>query len=307
MNAEYNETKIILLREKELSYLPFLRRGDKFKYIISNTRRAKLKDESMCKSSIEVSCLSNDSIATCLYKNEDQSSQVDINVILNVSDLNSGVYIEVAVPSSNYSLENLSCKLFSIRGLIKSVKGLDFLILEDSSSSSSSSSSNNQSQAKSMILILISFMKLSFKSLSLRPGAEIILHEVYPVYIWGRLIAFCAISRSYIEIIKFSSPKSIDVNINLSSRFKKKSVLYILWHYMLTIEINKYLPDTNRHLIESITVAIEKLIDISIFEPAVRSPLLEFVDKYFVSFLVIRSGLSFDKINKKFPQVDDIT
>ena len=305
MNAEHNETKIILLREKELSYLPFLRRGNKFKYIISNTRRAKLKDESMCKLSIEVSCLSNDSIATSLYKKEDHSSQVDVNVILSVSDLNSGVYIEVAVPSSNYSLENLSCQLFSIRGLVKSVKGSDFLILEDSSSSSSSSI--NHSQAKNMILILISFMKLSFKLLSLRPGAEIILHEVYPVYIWGRLIAFCAISRSYIEIVNFSSPKSIGLNINLSSKFKKKSVLYILWQYMLTIEINKYLSNTNRHLIESITLAIEKLIDVSIFELASRSPLLEFVDKYFVSFLVIRSGLSFDQINKKFPQVNDIT
>jgi len=298
-DSETKNISILLLRQKALCYHPFLKRGKSFSYNICNFRRARLKDESQFKSTIDVKVLSDfESIHS--LSSENLSTNIKDNSILDVSDIYLNYHSVLKYPISLYHLEKISTRVFSIKGRVKSLRGSDILILEDIL------------DKKYTVPIIITHLNISLVlAISLRPGTIVQINDFYPVYLWDELVAFCGVSISFIEVLEFSATSptfssSGDVLCPKPSKFKKKSITYIAWRNVLENDLRKILPNFNSEISDSIFIKLEERLcsSLSIFGlKDYRSPLLEFVDELYIPYQFIRSGEDYSKLNQTLPKV----
>jgi hypothetical protein len=286
------DASIIILREKALGLYPFLRRGPL--YIMLDMKRAKLKDEDVSNCTIEVKCMSYQSIKP--IQSPDAASRPDLALALRANEpiltpeaVHSGSSALLGKPKSSSSLERLSLRVYSIEGVIHSVHSPDWLTIKDAHS-------------KLEVLIILTHIHNSVLSISLRPGAHVQFHEMYPVFFRGGLEAFAGCSRSYWSVVHFSPTPTRTVAANGGS-FRLKCATYIAWHALVLKSVHECLGLNKSKVFDSVILIFENRFDSSLFNLQKKSPLLEFADELYIPLYFIRAGLDVDFIGRVLPRV----
>ena len=279
-DADQEKTSI-LLHGRDLSLLPFLHINNRYSF--SGLKPVKFTD-------------SNNQSATELVHVSNKHFRIRSEISnTNVGSTNSAqICCKLLSPTSTISIELLSRKTFTIECVVTKCFGPDWLEVL-----------TRVETAPAVVCILTTHFDFSVLRSSIRKGAVLIFYNIYPIYLWGKLMALAALNVSRVEIVKFA--KSPIMNLNplakiWKSRFSTKCLFYIAWR-AVTFKMFEQSFESPFYFPDAISL-LETVFDTNQFEiKKMVSPLTEFFDRHYVPLYYIQAGHDIDWISSFLPMV----